>query len=238
MKPLKIVHLYPSEMNIYGDTGNRIVLEKRLAWRGIPFTTILVHPGDDIPKDSDIVLGGGGQDASQSKVAADLFAKKDTLQSLVDGGCVMLMICGMYQLFGNRFVTSEGEVIDGLGLIDVETRAGAGRLIGNIVTNSDIAGQLVGYENHSGRTYLGEEVEPLAKVVSGVGNDDESGLEGCRYKNVFATYMHGPILSKNPVFADLILSLALSRKGMDTDLSQLDDSLEMIAAKNSSSRPR
>jgi lipid II isoglutaminyl synthase (glutamine-hydrolysing) len=238
VKPLKVVHLYPSEMNIYGDTGNRIVIEKRLEWRSIPFKSVLVHLGDDIPEDADIVLGGGGQDASQSKVADDLFAKKIQLQTLVEDGCIMLMVCGMYQLFGNVFLTSTGESIPGLGLIDVETRAGEGRLIGNIVTESSIAGQLVGYENHSGRTYLGNDVEPIAKVISGKGNDDVSSTEGCRYKNVFGTYMHGPILSKNPLLADVLIGLALERRGMDNNLLQLDDTLELTAAKNASLRPR
>jgi lipid II isoglutaminyl synthase (glutamine-hydrolysing) len=238
MRPLKIVHLYPSEMNIYGDTGNRLVLEKRLQWRGIAYEIVLVAIGDPIPTDADIIIGGGGQDKSQTLVAEDLFTKKSALKALVDSGCVMLMICGMYQLFGKEFVTSAGESIPGLGLIDVTTVAKPGRIIGNVVVDMSGVGEVVGFENHSGRTYLGNGVSNLSKVIRGVGNNDDSGYEGCRYKNVFATYMHGPVLSKNPVLADMLIRLAQSRLGVSTELTILDDTLEQTAANIAAHRPR
>ncbi len=237
-RPLQIVHLYPSEMNIYGDTGNRIVLEKRLAWRGIDFETHLVSIGQDIPKDADIIIGGGGQDASQGLVADDLQSKKAQLLSLANDGCVMLMVCGMYQLFGRRFVTADNKEIPGINILPVETIAGGGRMIGNISVEVEGVGKVIGYENHSGRTYLESGANTLGRVLSGGGNDGESGHEGCRLKNVFGTYMHGPILSKNPIFADLLLSLALVRNGASGELADLDDLLITKAHNIAQSRPR
>jgi len=235
---LHLVHLYPKEMNIYGDTGNRIVLEKRLQWRGIPFVTHLVSIGDEIPKDADIIIGGGGQDASQNTVALDLQSKKHELTRLASNGCVMLMVCGMYQLFGRRFVTSEGEELTGIGILPVETLAKSGRLIGNIHAMADTVGKVVGYENHSGRTYLDNGAQPFAKVLLGCGNDDDSGCEGCRLENVFGTYMHGPILSKNPVLADELVRLAFKRRGYVQDLELVDDQLIESAHHHALKRPR
>jgi CobQ-like glutamine amidotransferase family enzyme len=225
-------------MNIYGDTGNRIVLEKRLEWRRIPYVTHLVGVGYPIPKNTDIIIGGGGQDAAQGGIEKDLFTKKSMLMNLVDSGTVMLMVCGMYQLFGNKFITQEGTEIRGLGILDVETHAGRGRLIGNLVTDVPEVGIIVGYENHSGRTYLGDHVQPFARVLSGAGNDGSSELEGARYKNVFGTYMHGPILSKNVHFADTLLTLALQNKGQMQTLAPLDDTLANSARDIASKRPR
>jgi CobQ-like glutamine amidotransferase family enzyme len=238
MKPLQIVHLYPKEMNIYGDTGNRIVLEKRLEWRGIPFKTYLVGVGDQIPKNADIIIGGGGQDAAQGGIEKDLYTKKLTLQTLAEHGAVMLMVCGMYQLFGNRFLTSDGMDIKGLGILDVETLPRKGRLIGNLVADVPDLGMIVGYENHSGRTYLGDDVQPFARVISGAGNDDSAELEGARYKNVIGTYMHGPILSKNVHLADMLIALALSKNGVKLELKPLDDSIADLARQFASKRPR
>jgi CobQ-like glutamine amidotransferase family enzyme len=225
-------------MNIYGDTGNRIVLEKRLKWRGIPAEVVLVSSGDALPEDSDIVIGGGGQDASQSGIATDLLSKKDTLQKLVDRGCVMLMVCGMYQLLGKQFITNTGEAIEGLGIFNLETRAEPGRIIGNVTVWVEGVGQIVGYENHSGRTYLESTAIAFAKVVRGKGNNDSGTNEGCRLNNLFGTYMHGPILSKNPLFADLLLQLALRKNGLSDKLTELDDTLEQKAHDTALSRPR
>lgn len=238
MKPLNLVHLYPKEMNIYGDTGNRIVLEKRLEWRGIPYKICLVGAGDHIPIDADIIIGGGGQDAAQGGIEKDLFTKKAMLEKLADSGVVMLMVCGMYQLFGNRFITSEGREIKGLGILDVETRSGNGRLIGNLVAEVPEVGVIVGYENHSGRTYLGDYVQPFARVISGAGNDDSAELEGARYKNVIGTYMHGPILSKNVHLADTLIATVLSRKGYKDELKALDDAITDKARELAAKRPR
>jgi lipid II isoglutaminyl synthase (glutamine-hydrolysing) len=238
MKPIQIVHLYPREMNIYGDTGNRIVLEKRLQWRGIRYATHLIGVTDAIPKDADIIIGGGGQDAAQGGIEQDLFTKKQSLEILANSGVVMLMVCGMYQLFGKKFVTTDGTEIKGLGILDVETLPGDGRLIGNLVTDVPDVGTIVGYENHSGRTYLGNDVQPFARVLSGMGNDDSAELEGARYKNVIGTYMHGPILSKNPHLADMLLTLALQKYGTKELLTPLDDSLADMARELASKRPR
>jgi len=238
MKPLQIVHLYPKEMNIYGDTGNRVVIEKRLKWRKLPYEVHLAGIGDPIPKNADIIIGGGGQDAAQGGIEKDLFTKATTLRALVNNGTVMLMVCGMYQLFGNRFITAEKKIIKGLGILDIETLSGEGRLVGNLVADVPDLGVIVGYENHSGRTYLGDDVQPFARVVSGGGNNDSAELEGARYKNIFGTYMHGPILSKNPHLADMLITLAYKKNGIDVQLEQLEDTLAITAREYASKRPR
>lgn len=229
---IKIVHLYPSEMNIYGDTGNRIILEKRLEWRGVPYKTVLVGMGDKIPTDASIILGGGGQDAGQQLVERDLSKKKATLRQMARDGKVMIMVCGMYQLFGETFITSAGVNIKGAGILPVYTEAGTKRIIGNIVVESPV-GELVGYENHSGRTYLDENCASLGLVKRGTGNNDKDRTEGARIYNVFGTYMHGPILSKNPHFADELLKLAMGV----TSLKPLNDELEVLAHKSAKTRP-
>jgi CobQ-like glutamine amidotransferase family enzyme len=218
---IKIVHLYPHEMNIYGDTGNRVVLEKRLAWRGIPYETVSVGIGDNIPKDCNIIIGGGGQDAGQQLVEKDLASKVVMLRQLAEDGVVMLMICGMYQLFGQAFITNSGVTIKGAGVLPVFTQAGDDRLIGNTVVDTPY-GELVGYENHSGRTYLEDGCLPMGRVRKGAGNNGEDKTEGARIFNVFGSYLHGPILSKNPDFADELLKLAMGV----TSLKALDDRLE------------
>jgi CobQ-like glutamine amidotransferase family enzyme len=225
-------------MNIYGDTGNKIVLEKRLAWRNIPYVTHFIGVGDVLPKKVDIIIGGGGQDAAQGGIEKDLFTKQRSLEELAQDATVMLMVCGMYQLFGKRFVTSEEVEIRGLGILDIETLPGKGRLIGNLVTEVPELGQIVGYENHSGRTYLGNDAQPFARVLSGIGNDDSAELEGARWNNVIGTYMHGPILSKNPHLADMLLTLALLKNGITQKLLPLDDTLEDRARDIASKRPR
>jgi CobQ-like glutamine amidotransferase family enzyme len=235
---LHLVHLYPKEMNIYGDTGNRLILEKRLQWRGIEVEVYLVGVGDKLPDDADIIIGGGGQDAGQSLVEQDLATKANTIRQLVDNGVVMLMVCGLYQLFGRRFITITGAEIKGIGVLPLETRAGNTRLIGNTLYQTPW-GEVVGYENHSGLTHLDQGAEPLGHVLKGAGNNGQDQTEGCLYKNVFATYSHGPILSKNPAFADELLRRALIRKyGEATSLTPLDDTLEQIAAHNAQQRPR
>ncbi len=237
MKPIKLVHLYARELNIYGDTGNRMVLEKRLEWRGIPYETTVVGVGESIPDDVDFILGGGGQDASQAKVEADLLSRKQQLMHLTDDGVVMLLICGTYQLFGRAFVTHEGKTIQGLGILPLETRAGEGRLIGNLLVERG-GYEIIGYENHSGRTYLDTGARPFAAVKKGKGNNDSAIGEGCEHINIFGTYMHGPVLSKNPEFADELLSRMLRRRGIDDPLPPLDDSLETEARELAKKRPR
>lgn len=234
---LTIAHLYPKEMNIYGDTGNRLVLEKRATWRGIDVQTVLVGPGDEIPADVDILIGGGGQDAGQGKIQDDLQHKSAQLHNMAVEGVVMLMICGMYQLFGRKFVTHEAETITGIGILQLETVGGDVRMIGNTVYKTEW-GEIVGYENHSGVTTLDDPKTALGSVIKGEGNNGQDGTEGCRVQNVFGTYSHGPILVKNPVFADALLTIALSRKYGAVELTTLDDATELQAHTIASSRPR
>lgn len=236
-RKLIIAHLYPKEMNIYGDTGNRLTLEKRAAWRGIQAMSIFVGVGDPIPNDVDIIIGGGGQDAGQGTIQDDLQSKSAQLHKLADDGVVMLMICGMYQLFGRRFVTHEGEEIKGIGLLPLETVGGDTRMIGNTIYKTPF-GDIVGYENHSGVTTLDDPTQALGTVKKGEGNNGQDKTEGCRVGNVFGTYSHGPVLVKNPLLADELLRLALERKYGAAELAHLDDTAELAANKTAASRPR
>lgn len=238
MKTINIVHLYPKEMNIYGDNGNVLVLQKRLAWRGLGSKLHHIGVGDEIPADTHIIVGGGGQDKGQSVIADDLVAKKPALEKLAKAGVPMLMICGMYQMFGHYFKTADGEKIPGIGLIDAHTVAGEGRLIGNMVVKSDSWGELVGYENHSGRTVLGSKARPLGLTLVGQGNNGDDKTEGAVQYNVFGTYLHGPVLAKSPVFADSLLKKAIECSGQNTVLERLDDGLESESAQVAKKRPR
>jgi len=230
MNKLTIVHLYPQEMNIYGDGGNVLALTKRLEWRGIEYDLVRVGVGDKFDfASADLIFGGGGQDKGQLAVAEDLAAKADGLREAASSGVVMLMVCGMYQLFGHGFQPAEGDYIPGIGIFDAETRGGEQRMIGNVVVDS-AWGQLVGFENHSGVTRLGVNQPSLGSVRMGHGNDGQSGEEGAIKQNVYGTYLHGSLLPKNPEFADHLLTLAAQRRlGSDYKLSILDDKLEHLA---------
>ncbi len=234
---LVIVHLYPKEMNIYGDTGNTLVLQRRAEWRGIDVDVRLVGANQRIPADADIILGGGGQDAGQGAIQHDLQSKAPQLHKFAHDGVVMLMICGMYQLFGRTFITGDGKVITGIGVLPLETRAGAERFIGNTRYQMPF-GEVVGYENHSGVTTLDSPADALGNVLLGEGNNNFDGTEGCRVQNVFGTYSHGPVLAKNPNFADELLRLALERKYGKIKLPPLDDTIENLAHTTAASRPR
>ncbi len=234
---LVIVHLYPKEMNIYGDTGNTLVLRRRAEWRGIDVDVRHVGINEPIPTDVDIVLGGGGQDAGQGSIQHDLQSKAPQIHKLAQSGVVMLMICGMYQLFGRTFITNEGKVIAGIGVLPLETRAGQVRMIGNTKYQMPF-GEVVGYENHSGVTTLDTPADALGNVLLGDGNNNIDGTEGCRVLNVFGTYSHGPVLAKNPAFADELLRLALERKYGKAKLAPLDDTVENLAHITATSRPR
>jgi CobQ-like glutamine amidotransferase family enzyme len=201
-------------MNIYGDTGNVLTLTRRCQWRGIDYQLINYNPGDPWPAHADLIVGGGGQDSGQSVIQRDLPRIAEPLCAAIDGGAAALAICGTYQLFGNYFEPIDGSRIDGLGILDAHTVAGEERLIGNIVTQSSEFGSLVGYENHSGRTYLGSNLSPLAQVKKGAGNNGEDGFEGARYRNVIATYLHGPLLPKNPALADQLITWGLEHAGV------------------------
>jgi lipid II isoglutaminyl synthase (glutamine-hydrolysing) len=233
---IKIVHLYPAEMNLYGDSGNITILHKRLYWRDIKHEIVNVGVGDEIPQDASILIAGGGQDAAQGALEQDLISRKEQLTLMAKNGVVMLLICGMYQLFGEYFETHEGKRILGLGILPVYTIAKKKRLIGNIVCERD-GRKLVGYENHSGQTELKDGAKALVSGLKGEGNNDYSGLEGCELNNIFGTYIHGPVLAKNPWFADELINRALVRLDLE-EVKQIDDRLEYKAAQIACSIPR
>jgi lipid II isoglutaminyl synthase (glutamine-hydrolysing) len=235
---MKLVHLYPREMNIYGDTGNVLVLRQRLRWRGLPVEVVPVNVGDPIPSDVDVLLGGGGQDAAQGEIGADFAARGAQLRAMADDGVVMLTICGAYQLLGHEFITQDGRRIPGVGVLDVITRGQAERLIGNNFVDTVDTGRLVGYENHSGMTELGAGVRPLGTTGHGRGNNGRDHTEGAVRDNVFGTYLHGPVLAKSPRFADELLRRARSRRGLDGTLAPLDDRIAEQAARVAVGRPR
>ncbi len=229
-RSLRIAHLYPELLNLYGDSGNMLVLRKRLEWRQMACHVDEVHVGQ-LPSlaHADIVFVGGGSDREQRIVCDSLQSARTELAAFVEDGGVLVAVCGGYQLLGHSYTMGDEEV-KGLSLVDLYTTRGSPRLVGNVVVKSRISSQpIVGYENHGGRTHLGAGVEPLGKVLGGYGNNGESGEEGCLYKNVLGTYVHGPLLPKNPGVADWILSRALERKYGDAELEPLDDTEELAA---------
>jgi CobQ-like glutamine amidotransferase family enzyme len=225
------MHLYPKDMNIYGDNGNVLVIKKRLEWRGFDAEIVNYNPGDNLPEDIDLIIGGGGQDSGQLKVQDDLLKIGPKLIEMANKDVPMLMVCGLYQLFGHYFKTLEGVEIKGIGLLDITTVGNNERLIGNIVCKSKKFGEIVGYENHSGQTFLGKNVTPLSTVVQGAGNNMSDKYEGAIYNNVIGTYLHGSLLPKNPHIADFLISKALENKGLDISLKSIDDSLSDKARK-------
>jgi CobQ-like glutamine amidotransferase family enzyme len=238
VRALRLVHLYPREMNIYGDTGNVVVLRRRLQWRHRPVEVVPVSVGDLMPTDVDILLGGGGQDAAQGDIGADFASRGATLRAMADDGVVMLTICGSFQMLGHEFVTAEGQRIEGVGVLDVVTHGQETRLIGNNWVDTPAAGRLVGYENHSGLTTLGPGVRPLGTTATGRGNNGRDGTEGAVRDNVIGTYLHGPVLAKSARFADDLLRRAYARRGESTDLEPIDDTLPDLAARVAVTRPR
>jgi hypothetical protein len=197
-----------------------------------------VSIGDPIPRDADILLGGGGQDAAQGEIGVDFAGRGAQLRALSDDGVVMLAICGSYQMLGHEFVTHEGRRIAGVGVLDVVTHGQPERLIGNNWVDTPDAGRLVGYENHSGLTTLGPGAAPLGRTQQGRGNNGKDGTEGAVRDNVIGTYLHGPVLAKSPRFADDLLRRAYARLGAPTDLEPLDDALPEQAARVAVTRPR
>lgn len=238
--PVIIAHMLPDLLNLYGDGGNVRILEQRLRWRGIPVEVRRIQHGEAVDfSQVDLVFMGGGPDREQKLASEQLLAMRDELAVYVEGDGPLLAICGGYQILGRQWLWGD-ELVPGLGLIDMETRrpgTSADRLIDNMVLESPLATHpVVGYENHAGRTYLGEGVEGFGRVVSscGHGNNDDDRVEGARYKNVVGTYSHGPLLSKNPEVADWLLARALERRAERTgtpaaDLAPLDDSAELAA---------
>lgn len=232
-RTLRLGHLYPALMNVYGDRGNIICLERRCRLRGIELDITNLGLRDPLdPGAFDLLFMGGAQDHEQRLVAEDLVQVKGApLRRAVEAGVVLLAVCGGYQLAGHFYRAAGGEELPGAGVLDLHTvhpGPKAKRLIGNIVAEWE-GGELAGFENHGGRTYLGSGCEPLAKVVRGFGNDGESGYEGARHKNAFGSYLHGPLLPKNAPLADRLISLALERKYGDGALAPLDDRLETRA---------
>jgi CobQ-like glutamine amidotransferase family enzyme len=232
---LRLLALYPDQMNIYADRGNILFLQRRCEWRGIEFSYAIAGPGDGFdPSGHDLVYLGGGQDRDQRAVAADMVTtKREALAAAVADGVVMLAVCGGYQLLGHSYQIGE-ERLPGLGLADLETvREEGERLIGNVAIEADLGGgprTIAGFENHGGRTYLGSEASPLGRVLGGFGNNGKDGFEGVRRDNMIGTYLHGPLLPKNAWLADHLTALALERRhGSAPDLEPLDDELEQEA---------
>ncbi|SRR5579884_276674 len=232
---LTITHLYPELMNVYGDRGNILALARRCEWRGIEVREEAATLGDRLnPGALDLVFFGGGQDREQEVVAPDLqVTKAEALREAAEAGVTMLLVCGGYQLLGKFFRTHTGTEIPGVGVLDAWTIAGPRRLIGNVVVRCDWDPQrrtLVGFENHSGQTFLGPACQPLGSVLVGGGNNGTDGQEGAIYRNVFGCYLHGSLLPKNPWFADELLRRALARRyGPEVTLAPLDDRLEVQA---------
>jgi CobQ-like glutamine amidotransferase family enzyme len=231
---LRIGHLYADEMNIYGDRGNILTLSRRASWRGIVADVQPIGRGvsPDLAE-YDLLFWGGGQDKDQELVFADAAEHKvDRIKAAVAEGCVVLAVCGGYQLLGSYYVTAEHRRLPGLGLVDLHTVPGTRRNIGNILINVEKLGldppTLVGFENHSGKTYLGQGLDPLGTVIRGSGNNGEDGSEGVHAGNIFGTYLHGSLLPKNPHFADLLIERALARQGA-VGLVPLDDTAELAA---------
>ena len=239
---LTIGWLYPELMSTYGDRGNIIVLQKRCEWRGIK-TEVLrldLHFNPNQLKQCDLIFMGGAQDRQQQIVSEDLLRKKGDFKDIIENGVPGLYICGAYQFLGRYYKEADGTEINGLGILDLYTvnpGQNVSRLIGNVATKlersfdfaqDDNDRVIIGFENHGGRTYLGKNLKPLGKVLKGFGNNGEDGTEGAIYKNSFGTYLHGPILPKNPKLADLLIKFALEKKYPNSMITipSLDDSLE------------
>lgn len=241
---LTIGYLYGDLMNIYGDTGNIIALKKRAEWRGIEAEVKQISIGDKLKGDVDIYFFGGGQDQAQVEVAKDLKLKTENLKRDIERGVPLLAICGGYQLLGEYYHPFEGPKLEGVGIFSAYTMASHDRMIGNLVISSQFTvqsevsnnrepitvNQLVGFENHSGKTFLKENAQPLGNVVKGFGNNGEDQTEGCIFKNAIGCYMHGSLLPKNPKLADWLLKKALEVKyGKEIELKPLDNTLETQA---------
>lgn len=237
-RSLTILQLYPRDMNIYGDWGNALTLKKRAEWHGYNVQLVDYNPGDRFPENVDIVVGGGGQDSGQIIIQDDLAKIAPYLKQLAVENTPMLMVCGLYQLFGSFFKTRDGVMIPGIGILDVETHGGDERLIGNVITESSDFGQIVGYENHSGLTYLGKGVKPFGKVIKGAGNNGQDESEGARYRNVIGTYLHGSLLPKNPAVADWLIEQAAMQKYGEYEPTVIDDSFAEKARSIAAKRPR
>ena len=227
-------HLYPDYLNIYADRGNIAVLRARAAWRGHELTVLEIGMHEEVPRgEIDLFYIGGGQDREQALIASDLAAKGAALRAEVQDGAAVLAVCGGYQLLGRGYRGLLGEDLPGVGLFPHETVAGERRMIGDVLIECEVdPGErrtVAGFENHAGRTRLDPGAQPLGRVVAGFGNDGESGYEGCRVGRAIGTYLHGPLLPRNPWLADWLLAQALAHRGVDAPFTPLDDALERAA---------
>jgi lipid II isoglutaminyl synthase (glutamine-hydrolysing) len=246
MTAIRVGHLYPEYLNIYADRGNIAVLARRAALRGHELRVAALGMDDAIvPGEHDLYYVGGGQDREQLLVAENLARKAEPLkEAVLDGGAALLAVCGGYQLLGRRYRGFHGEEMPGVGLLPLETVAGKRRMIGDVLLESEldsgITRTLAGFENHAGRTTLDPGAEPLGRVIAGFGNDGESGFEGARIGRAIGTYLHGPLLPRNPWLADWLLSQALAhRSGSEPpELAPLGDELEARAHAVSAERAR
>jgi CobQ-like glutamine amidotransferase family enzyme len=219
---ITVALLFPDLLGTYGDSGNAVILSQRLTWRGIPSNVVTVRSGDPVPELCELYVVGGGEDLPQALAAKQLGTSDGPLHRAVDGGAAVLAVCAGLQILGRSFVGPDGARTDGLGLLDCETIRGSGRRsVGEIVVEPEPElglPVLTGYENHASTTVLGPGARPVGRVVNGIGNGGGTGVDGCRAGRVFGTYLHGPVLARNPALADLILSWVVG------DLEPLDDS--------------
>ena len=233
MEKLKIAHMYPDLMNLYGDRGNLICLQKRMQWYGLDCNIKNIHLEDKLDFNQiDMLFMGGGSDREQGLVYNDLIKKADQLMQHINDGLPMLCICGAYQLLGTYYQSHDGQVMEGLGFFPFYTVGKKDRLIGNILLESEFNGHkstVVGFENHGGRTYFDDQnLQALGTVTKGHGNNGEDKTEGICFQNLIGTYLHGPLLPKNPLLADFFIQAMTQRKGIELD-TVLDDSIENIA---------
>jgi hypothetical protein len=241
---IRVAHLYPEYLNIYADRGNIAVLSSRARWRGIELEVEPISLGDELqPGEHDLLYIGGGQDREQALIAPDLAERGGAIAEAVADGAAVLAVCGGYQLLGRFYRGRDGEELPGAGLFPLETVAGERRMIGDCLLKCELEPglrqTLAGFENHAGMTRLDEGAEPLGRVVAGFGNDGESGFEGARVASAVGTYLHGPLLPRNPWIADWLLARALEhRLGEAPDLSPLPDDLEHEAQLVSAERAR
>ena len=228
---LELAYLYPKLLNIYGDRGNVLTLSFRCQVRDINLNVTTINLNEDFSgKHFDIFFIGGGQDQEQVLVSADLQKKRKELIDLIEDNVVFLAVCGGYQLLGKYYMASDGSEMPGIEALDLYTIAGNKRMIGNVFCKEIESNEtIVGFENHSGKTYLGKSAKPFAKIIRGGGNNGEDGFEGVRYKNVFGTYLHGSLLPKNPYLADKLIRLALERKGLKIPETTIDNTFEDMA---------
>jgi lipid II isoglutaminyl synthase (glutamine-hydrolysing) len=242
---IRVGHLYPDYLNIYADRGNMVVFERRAAARGLELEVTAIGLGEPLrSSDHDLLYVGGGQDREQALIAKDIAAKGEALRDAVAGGAAALAVCGGYQLFGRFYRDRYGGELPGAGVLPLETYAGERRMIGDVLLECElepgVRQTLAGFENHAGRTILDERAEPLGRVVAGFGNDGESGCEGCRVGRAIGTYLHGPLLPRNPWLADWLLAQAVAHRTSEEPpvFEPLDDSLEAQAHAVSAARAR